>query len=169
MEEVVYDIPGFSDYQITRMGKVWSKLRKRAHCSGRFLTPLLQQTGYVQVNLYKNGKMYTRRIHRLLLETFVGPCPKGMECRHLDGDKQNNILSNLCWGTRKENGVDRVVHGTSGQGENHPRVKLNNQRVCEIRNLAKSGGASQQLIAKQFGICQQMVSRIKCNGAWNNV
>lgn len=28
------------------------------------------------------------QVHRLVLEAFVGPCPPGMECRHLDGDRK---------------------------------------------------------------------------------
>ena len=46
-------------------------------------------------------------VHRLVLEAFVGPCPEGMECRHLEGDTANNALSNLAWGTPQENAADK--------------------------------------------------------------
>ena len=29
-------------------------------------------------------------VHKLVLLAFVGPRPKGMQCRHLDGDPGNN-------------------------------------------------------------------------------
>jgi hypothetical protein len=52
-----------------------------------------------------------RLMHRLMLETFRGPRPKGQECRHLDDNKHNWRIENLKWGTRFENGQDRVRNG----------------------------------------------------------
>src|SRR5260370_42194124 len=52
-------------------------------------------------------------IPRTVLEAFVGPCSTGLECRHLDDNKRNNKPANLCWGTRKEQGEDRVRNGIS--------------------------------------------------------
>lgn len=54
-------------------------------------------------------------MHELVLTAHVGPCPPGMECRHLDGDEKNNALSNLVWGTPPEQALDRVRHGTADQ------------------------------------------------------
>ena len=51
------------------------------------------------------------RVHRLVLETFVGPS-NGMEVRHIDGNPLNNVVSNLAWGTRKEQIADQKAHGT---------------------------------------------------------
>jgi hypothetical protein len=56
------------------------------------------------------GKSY--RVHRLVLEAFIGPLPDGMEVRHLDDDPNNNHLTNLVYGTRSENMHDRVSNGT---------------------------------------------------------
>lgn len=53
----------------------------------------------------------TTSVHVVVLESFVGPCPPGMETRHLDDDPSNNRLTNLCWGTRGENVRDRVRNG----------------------------------------------------------
>lgn len=51
------------------------------------------------------------RVHAVVLNAFVGPRPDGMVCRHLDDDKTNNALSNLCWGTPRENQLDVVRNG----------------------------------------------------------
>ena len=45
------------------------------------------------------------------MEAFAGPCPGGLEIRHLDGDAANNRLSNLAYGTSSENGYDITRHG----------------------------------------------------------
>lgn len=47
----------------------------------------------------------------MVLRAFVGEPPAGHECRHLDGDRQNNALDNLAWGTRAENVADTIRHG----------------------------------------------------------
>jgi hypothetical protein len=53
----------------------------------------------------------TRSVHSLMLEAFVGPRPDGLFALHNDDDRDNNTLSNLRWGTRSENGFDRVRNG----------------------------------------------------------
>lgn len=51
-------------------------------------------------------------VHRLVLSVFEGPCPPGMQCRHLNGNADDNRLENLQWGTPTEDNHDRVRHGT---------------------------------------------------------
>lgn len=67
--------------------------------------------GYPIVRLSKNGRVTRYSIHRLVLTSFVGPRPAGMECLHGDDVKTNNSLSNLRWGTRKENLEDSIRNG----------------------------------------------------------
>ncbi len=64
--------------------------------------------GYCFVNLDLDGKTYSRSVHQLVLETFVGPRPEGMEaCHYPDDDKSNNRLENLRWDTHGENAKDK--------------------------------------------------------------
>jgi hypothetical protein len=55
-------------------------------------------------------------VHVLVAAAFLGPCPDGQEVRHLDGDKLNNCLDNLIYGTRSENNLDTVRHGHHKKG-----------------------------------------------------
>ena len=68
--------------------------------------------GHLYVKLCKSGERRPFLVHRLVLETFIGPCPVGMETRHLNGDAQDNRLENLCWGTHLENMEDCRRHGS---------------------------------------------------------
>lgn len=61
--------------------------------------------------MLSNGKAYNRRVHQLVLEAFVGPCPPGMEGCHWDDNKENNTLTNLRWDTHSANGLDAVRNG----------------------------------------------------------
>ena len=96
MEQV--DIKNFEDYQITDDGRVWSKKRNK------WLKPIhYKKTGYFHVNLCKDGVHYTKRIHRLVAETFI-PNPDNKPCiDHINTVKTDNRVENLRWCTHKEN------------------------------------------------------------------
>lgn len=93
------DIRGYEgQYAITDDGRVWS------YKSKRFLSSYVDGRGYLGVRLYKDGEGSSKRIHRLVLETFYPVA--GMEqlqVNHIDENKLNNNLSNLEWTTAKEN------------------------------------------------------------------
>lgn len=72
----------------------------------------VHEAGYLLVAVKVDGKQRRFRVHRLVLEAFVGPCPDGKECCHRDGDPTNNSLGNLYWGTHGQNMNDQVRHGT---------------------------------------------------------
>ena len=106
-----------------------------------------------------------RSIHRLVLETFVGPCPEGMEGCHNDGDSTNNWLSNLRWDTHFNNNQDRVKHGTYATGERHPMAKLQPDAVRSI----KVSSLSDKALAAAFGIGKSQVRRIKTGESWGHL
>lgn len=121
--------------------------------------------GYLVINFNGSGrKTISRLVHRLVLQAFVGECPKGHECRHLDGDPSNNNLDNLCWGTYRENAADKLRHGTNNSGERNGKARLKADKVLEIREFAKSE-PSPVKVARHFGITEdnawQIIHRVK--------
>lgn len=105
-------IAGFAGYEVSDHGQVRSSLPYHGSTEPRLLTPSPTEKGYLRVGLTREGKIYTRMIHRLVLTTFEGQRPAGLQTRHLDGDKNNNRRSNLVYGTGSENTLDTVRHGT---------------------------------------------------------
>lgn len=169
-------IPNFPDYAITRDGRVWSKPRKLPdgrRWEGRWLKSSYCSNGnsnkYFKIGLAINSQMFTRTIHRLVLETYVGPCPEGMEARHLDGDSKNNKVENLIWGTPKENQQDRFSHGTDSQGEKCSTSKLTEQDVRMIIYMYRTGLFLQREIAKLYNIAQVTTSRIVNRKTWKHL
>ena len=145
-------------------------------CRGReprLLKPHVLKSGHMTVEL---GRDDARYIHRMVLESFVGPCPAGMECRHLDGDPGNNRLENLAWGTPKENGEDRSKHGdiaTLGVfGEANHSSKLKEATVREIIRLRRETGMGEVAIARAVGLPYSMrgaVSGVIHGKSWRHI
>ena len=71
-----------------------------------------KRTGHKSTSLSRDGKIVSVDIHRLVAAAFIGPCPSGMEVRHLNGDAADNRVRNLKYGTRQENVQDMIEHGT---------------------------------------------------------
>jgi hypothetical protein len=135
--------------------------------SGRILKTPPDGTGYPQVNLYVLGKRTHTTVHVLVLTAFAGPCPPGLEARHLNDVKTDNRWpENLCWGTRPENqGQDRLANGTSNRGERHGLHKLTEAEVLEIRQRWNDGELIIDL-ATAFGRSRQCINHVVRRTRW---
>jgi HNH endonuclease len=111
------------------------------------------------------GRKY---VHRLVLETFIGPCPPGMECRHLNGNCLNNSLRNLCWGTSQANSEDTKRHGRQMAGSRFPHAKLKEADIPDIRRLYAEGWLQCQL-ARFFDVSECMISLVLHGKRWKHV
>lgn len=104
-------------YEVSDCGRVRSLDRMRPYggssryVAGVLLTQKTHPSGHKMVGLSKHGSVFTAKVHRLVLEAFVGPCPVGMETCHWDDNPANNRLENLRWDTSKANKLDMVRNG----------------------------------------------------------
>lgn len=145
------DIPGYEgQYKVSDLGHVKSLSRRvkvqggTRSVQGCILKIVQRPDGYCVVGVEK-GMV---RLHRLVLLAFIGPCPKGQECRHLDGNRQNNRLNNLKWGTRSENAQDRLRHGY--KSTQCKPVRCSDGRVFESASAA----------ARDIGTSQGNISNV---------
>lgn len=105
-------------YEVSSLGSVRSLPRslprvngRMLNLRGRILKPTPNRDGYLTVGLCRDDVKVTYKVHRLVLDAFVGLQPEGMEACHFDDVKSNNVLGNLRWGTKSENTFDRVRNG----------------------------------------------------------
>lgn len=149
-----------STYLISSCGDVFSLK------TNRMLHPMASKSGHLYVFLYNgHGKSRKMWIHRLVLEAFVGACPMGCECRHLDGNPLNNNFANLCWGTRKENIDDKIRHGRMPMPHQARDTKLVPEDIGEIRNLFQNGWSSRR-IAIAFSTSHTTIQKIIRGERW---
>lgn len=115
MSENWRPVPGYSAYEVSDLGRLRSVDRIDAagkRRRGRLLSPRKAHKGHLVAALREAGVRKDILMHHLVLITFVGPRPDGMECCHWNDDPADNRLANLRWDTRSANILDSVRNGT---------------------------------------------------------
>ena len=109
VDEIWKDIKGYEGlYQVSNFGRVKSLERYREnHSKLQKVEEKIKATrkdsqGYLLIDLYKDNKQKTVRVHRLVAEAFIPNEDGKQTVNHRDGNKENNKVSNLEWATFKE-------------------------------------------------------------------
>lgn len=100
--EVWKDVLGYEGYMVSNLGRVKS-LNYHRTGKEKILRPGKDKKGYLQIGLWKDGKVKYFRVHRLVWIAFNGPIPEEMQINHNDEVKTNNNLENLNLMTQKAN------------------------------------------------------------------
>ena len=121
--------------------------------------------GYEHVVLISDtGERLNKRVHVLVASAYV-PNPDGLPfVNHIDGDKTNNKADNLEWVTHQGNMDHAKQTGLIRKGAKHPRCKLTDTQVLEIREKLLEG-RPQNSLAREYGVYQGHISRIKRGAA----
>lgn len=146
-------VHGFHNYEVSDFGEI----RRADSCLS--IRQQIAPSGYATVRLSMFGRAKTMYVHRMVLIAFNSQPAHGLQTRHLDGNKLNNSLSNLCWGTSAENAEDRRRHGTMPIGAKHWNTKVSDEQiVLAIKNAMKSSLIKE---AKLIGVSPSTLSMIR--------
>lgn len=168
MSEEWRDIPEHPGYQASNLGRVrsvdrvvtqpgrWGGIVER-RLRGQVLQPKVQDSGHLFVQL--PGKRY-RKVHQLVLEAFVGPCPPGLEACHGNGNPADNRSENLRWDTRPANRLDSVRHGTHPMAS-RPRCPLDHLLVAPNLIPSQTARGHRSCIACNRAHAQAQRLRVK--------
>lgn len=157
-------IEGLPAYRVGSDGSVWSNQRGAWHRIGQ----RVDKHGYLFVRLSHHGRVHHKKVHRIVAEAFLGPCPPGREVAHEDCDKTNARLSNLRYDTHKGNYADSVRVTNLNRGEKNGQSKLDESRVREIKRRLAAGENKYDLMA-EFDIGRRCIERIWWGQRWGHV
>ena len=170
--EVWRDIAGFENYaQVSNYGRVRSLPRtdaRGARQRGRIRKLRSLPTGYVVIDLCKDGNRKTLYVHRLVLAAFVRPPKPGEQAAH-SGAKHDNRVTSLRWVTRAENLRDRFRLGEVVHGERCYNAKLDRTKIAEMFRLRHSEGLSNSAIAARMKVSPANVSMILARKRWAHI
>ena len=93
-------------------------------------------------------------VHQIVMESFNGPCPDGLEVHHKNRDRSDNRLENLEWVTRRKNLSERKL-----------RTKLTIEQAYEI----KSSSLPTCDLVDKFGVSRGTVKNIRAGRTWGNI
>lgn len=141
-------IPGHSQYLVYDNGQIFS-IR-----SGRFLTQFVTGKNHFAVQL-DGENVY---VHRLVAEAFI-PNPNGYDCvHHIDGNPENNDVSNLMWIARSDHQRMHML------GKTHNVKPV--MRVSDGAIFPSASAASRAIGLNDAAVANSIAKRIRAGGSY---
>ena len=161
MEKIITEYPA---YKITDTGIIYTCFKPKTSIITKQWKKLKQiydkSCGYMIVTLCDGkGKRQNKRVHRLLMESFV-PNPNGYtHINHIDGNKLNNSLSNLEWCTPKHNTEEAVRLGLTrirDKLNEKPVIQLDlsNNQIAVYDSITKASKATNIILTNIAKVCR---------------
>lgn len=149
-------------YEVSNFGRV------RSLRYNKIMKPHTTHSGHQRVGIFEGGFRKQKYIHVLVIESFVGKRPEGLQCAHLDGNPKNNRINNLKWCTPKENMSHKKLHGTHQAGETAAYRKFSKAKILRIRK-DHTKGISDMEISFKYGVSRRHVNDIVKRRKWKSI
>lgn len=178
--EIWKDIEGYEGlYQVSNLGYVKSLARQIMNHGTTYLSKErilkfgIDSNGYALVVLSKFNKHQSVRVHRLVATAFVYNQNHQNIVNHIDGNKLNNVYTNLEWTTSSENNSHAYKSGlkiaAKKTGRISPLRKLTYSQAKEIKNLYRTNKYSRKQISKILNIPRHLINDVLSNNCYKEV
>lgn len=155
-------VPGYGGaYEVSSLGNVrsWRNGSWGLREKPRPVRLITNTYGYKFVNLYNESTRKQHRVHSLVLEAFVGPCPDGFVGCHMNDVPADNRLANLRWGSRIDNRNDAIRNGRDMFKTQRNQAKLLDV-IGDVRSMLTQGYSNRQ-VARRYGVSSSRISDIR--------
>ena len=137
--------------------------------TGKTLKGSPDKRGYIIISIWIDGKMYSKKLHRLVAETFIPNPENKPTVNHKDGIKTHNYVDNLEWATHKENIDHAIKTGLRNiNGINSVSNIYTEEQVHEVCKLLESGKQPKE-ISELMHVSVNLPNRIKYLGKWKTI
>lgn len=132
--------------------------------SGRILKPSITK-GYLHITLSNGHERITTRLHQIVAQIFLGPCPDNKQINHKDGNKFNNNISNLEYVSCRENIQHAIKMGLFPKA---PNRKLSKKQISLIKNKKSWKHGERAFYSRKFNVSISQISSIIKGKSWAN-
>lgn len=170
--EIWKSLPGVPGVEVSTFGRVRTldrvvpRGKHTLFIKGRVLKQCLNHNGYMQVSIPIDGKSATKRVHRLVAQTFIKNQNDLPEINHKDNDRANNNVSNLEWCSRSYNQKYRDKFGISNtEAQGHPLFAINLDTL-EVSRFQSQGEAGRAIGVSKGNINSVIKGKLKQTGGF---
>lgn len=151
-----------SHYEVSNLGNIRhikTKINRKIYYGKK--TKKGEPPGIVTVKL--DGKSYTFTIHRLIALQFLLNPFNLPEVNHIDGNRHNNVVTNLEWCT----GGYNMYHAYRTNLRNYPRQLTDEQLIQLYKGL--ESGLDQHAMARALNIDASCISDIITKNTYKTI
>lgn len=174
-------VPGYEgEFEASSFGRVRSVARrvrtrgenKYRWIKSRIVGKNIGTSGYHRVTVCARKHQH-ESVHRMVAMAFV-PNPCSLPCiNHIDGDKTNNVPSNLEWCTHAYNMRHAFNTGLTPRkrlkkGDGSIASKLTSDDVREIKQRIRNGERVSD-IANEYPVSKSALFEIKAGRSWGHI
>ncbi len=129
-----------------------------------WIWPRRQENGYGRCSLL--GKVHRANVLSYKCANHISVIPPKLQVAHSCGKSLCVNSSHLRLDTGKGNCADKKTHGTLLFGETHPKSKLTEAQVREIKT---SVGITQRVLGEKYGVTSTTISAIIRGKKWSHI
>jgi hypothetical protein len=180
-------IDGYDYYEVSNLGNVRSLDREVKSSCGKegskkgkyerttfkkginISTDRLDSYGYPQISL-PNRK--SALVHKLVANAFIPKLNDNhKEINHIDGDKRNNIVSNLEWCDRSHNINHAIRTGLhiSSKGEQIGLAKFSDDEMKTLKPILISSSLTHAEWGRQLNVAPETIAAIRKGRTWKHI
>lgn len=179
-EEIWLPWPAYPHrYEVSSEGRVRSVsfTKHGANVNGAFsfktkareLRQFTNNQGYMQLRLMVDGVKFTRKVHRMVAETFLENLGELPVVNHINSIRSDNRVENLEWCTIQDNVKHSYDSGSnSNLGTLHPAALFDEQTVLKIKLLGMQGRRPCD-VARELDLEYHKVQKVLVRKNWKHI